>query len=271
MAHHFLPDGTPLWYEERGTGKPLVLLQGLQFSAGYFWARNIDALAATNRVISVDLRGQGLSGKPNRGNTIAENAADLEHILDALGVRDGLLVGVAYGGMVTLEYLQATGGARLRAICLCEMTPRLINADDWAHPTFGDFPVEAGRGYGSAVRADRGVLKDFLYAAFATPPDPDTIAEMQAQMYLTPTTIVADLIDDMVTKDTRDLLPTVSLPTLLIYGRGNNPVMPGEVGRWMAARIPGAKLVELPDAGHSPFWEDAAGFNRALADFAAAH
>lgn len=271
MAYHFLPDGTPLWFEERGTGKPLVLLQGLQFPAGYFWARNMDALAADNRVIALDLRGQGLSGKPNHGHTVSNNAADLEHFLSALGVEDALLAGVAFGGMVILEYLQAIGPNRLRAICLCEMTPRLLNAEGWAHPTFGNFPVEAGEGYGDSVRADRAVLKDFLYAAFATPPDLDTIAEMQARMYLTPTSVVADLIDDMVTKDTRDMLPGLKLPTLLIYGRGNNPVMPGEVGRWMASRISGAELVELPHAGHSPFWEDPAGFNRALADFAAAH
>jgi pimeloyl-ACP methyl ester carboxylesterase len=67
------------------------------------------------------------------------------------------------------------------------------------------------------------------------------------------------------------MLPSIELPTLLLYGRGNNPVMPGEIGRWMASQIKRSELVELPSAGHSPFWEDPEGFNRALADFAAAH
>lgn len=271
MAYHFLSDGTPLWYEERGSGKPLVLLQGLQFPSGHFWQHNIDALAVGNRVVMVDLRGQGLSGKPMSGHTIRQNAADLEELMAALGLKQVLLAGVAFGGLVILDYLQSVGSQRLRAIALCEMTPRLMSAEGWAHPTFGDFPEEAAKGYGDSVRADRAVLDGFLHAAFAEPLDPATMAEMKGQMFLSPTATVADLIDDMVKQDFRETLPAISVPTLLIYGRKNNPVMPGEVGRWMAKRISGAELVELPSGGHSIFWEDPAGFNQALNAFAAAH
>jgi non-heme chloroperoxidase len=271
MAYQPLGDGTPLWFEEKGEGRPLVLLQGLQFPAGHFWQHNIDALAAENRVITLDLRGQGLSGKPNHGHSIAQNATDLHEFLEARGITDALLFGVAFGGLVILDYLGRFGSDRLRAIGLCEMTPRLVSADGWAHPTFGDFPQVAADGYGASVRADRSVLKDFLYAAFAEPPAPDVVAEMQAHMYLTPTDVVATLIDDMVKQDFRAMLPSITLPTLLLYGRGNNPVMPGEVGRWMAERIPSSELVELPGGGHSIFWEDPAAFNAALADFARRH
>ena len=151
------------------------------------------------------------------------------------------------------------------------MTPRLMSADGWAHPTFGDFPEEAAAAYGDTVRADRGVLDGFLHAAFAEPLDPSTMAEMKGQMFLTPTATVADLIDDMVRQDYRDLLPSIALPTLLIYGRKNNPVMPGRVGRWMAERIPNAELAELDGGGHSVFWEDPQAFNSTLGAFAAAH
>lgn len=271
MAYYFLSDGTPLWYEERGTGRPLVLLQGLQFPSGYFWQKNIDALAANNRVIMVDLRGQGLSGKPIGGHTIKQNAADLEELMAALGLEDVLLAGVAFGGLVILDYLQSQGYDRLRALCLCEMTPRLMSAQGWAHPTFGDFPEEAARGYGDSVRADRSVLDGFLHAAFAEPLDPTTMAEMKGQMFLSPTATVADLIDDMVKQDFREMLPGIGFPTLLLYGRKNNPVMPGEVGRWMAGQIPRSELVELDGGGHSVFWEDPAAFDTALNAFAAAH
>ena len=271
MAFHFLSDGTPLWYEERGHGRPLVLLQGLQFPSGYFWQHNIEALAANNRVIMVDLRGQGLSGKPIGGHTIAQNTADLEEFFAALDLHDVLLAGVAFGGLVILDYLQSQGHARLRALCLCEMTPRLMSAPDWSHPTFGDFPEEAAKGYGNSVRADRSVLDGFLHAAFAEPLDPATLAEMKGQMFLSPTAIVADLIDDMVKQDFRDDLPSISLPTLLLYGRKNNPVMPGEVGRWMAERIPQSELIELDGGGHSVFWESPVAFNAALNAFAATH
>lgn len=271
MPHHILPDDVPLWYEERGEGRPIVLLQGLQFPSGYFWQHNIDALAAGHRVVMVDLRGQGLAGKPNHGHTIAQNAADLRHFLEGRGIADAFLFGVAFGGLVALQYYKDFGPERLRALGLCEMTPRLVSAEGWAHPTFGDFPPEAAAGYGDAVRGDRGVLKGFLAAAFAEPLDPAVMAEMQAQMYLSPTDTVATLIDDMVRMDFRNMLTDIALPTQLVYGRGANPVMPGEVGRWMAERIPGAELVELVGGGHSIFWEDSPAFNAAVADFARRH
>ena len=73
----------------------------------------------------------------------------------------------------------------------------------------------------------------------------------------------------MVEPDFRDFLPAIAVPTLLVYGRRNNPVMPGRVGAWMAERIPNAELVELDGGGHSVFWEDPDGFNAAVAEFAA--
>jgi non-heme chloroperoxidase len=269
MPHLFLSDGTPLWYDERGAGKPLVLLQGLQFPAGYFWQKNIDALAAQNRVIMVDLRGQGLSGKPNGDHSVSRNAADLAEFLTALDIRGAMLFGVAFGGIVALKYLQEQDNSRLRAIGLCEMSPRVMSAPGWEHPTFGDFPEEAALNYGNGVRADRAVLDGFLHAAFADPLDPAEMMAMKAQMYLTPTETVAAIIDDMVKPDYRDFLPQIGLPALLIYGRRNNPVMPGPVGAWMAQRIPSAELVELDGGGHSIFWEDPDAFNAALNGFAA--
>jgi non-heme chloroperoxidase len=271
MAYHVLRDGVPLWYEERGSGKPLVLLQGLQFPAGYFWQKNIDALAASNRVIMVDLRGQGLSGKPSGDVSVRKNAADLDEFLTALAIEDAMLLGVAFGGIVALQYLQDFGPRRLRALGLCEMSPRVMSAAGWEHPTFGDFPEEAALGYGNGVRADRSVLDGFMFAAFAEPLDPETLVAMKAQMYLTPTETVAAIIDDMVKPDFRDFLANIPLPTLLIYGRKNNPVMPGRVGAWMAERVPNATLVELDGGGHSVFWEDPAAFNAAVTQFAARH
>jgi len=270
MAYLTLPDGCPLWYSDTGQGPIVVLLQGLQFPAGYFWQHVTPELAKTNRVITLDLRGQGLSGKSISGHSIDENADDLEAALAHLDIKNAALLGVAYGGMVALSYLERHGSKRIKSLILSEMTARLTNAEGWAYPTFGDFPEEAGIGFVAGVRADRtAALGGFFMASFAHTPPPETIAEMTAQTWLTPTETVATLIEDMVRKDYRAQLPTITLPTLLLYGRANNPVMPGEIGRWMQSQIPGSNLVELTNAGHSPFWDDAPAFTRAIADFTA--
>lgn len=269
MPYVTLPDATPIWYSDHGSGPVLVLLQGLQFDSEYFWQRNIAGLAITNRVIAIDPRGQGLSGKPIGGYTIDQCTDDLEAVFAALDLTDICLCGVAFGGLIALRYIERLGSGRLRSLVLSEMTPRLVSADDWPHPTFGDFPLEAAAAYGDQVRADRSVLAGFLQAAFAIPNDAATTGRMLAQTYLTPTSVVANYIDDMVRMDFRALIPTLTLPILALYGRSNNPVMPGEVGRWIAAAAPHGELVELAGAGHSPFWDDAPGFNAAINAFAA--
>ena len=71
--------------------------------------------------------------------------------------------------------------------------------------------------------------------------------------------------------DFRALIPTIQLQLLALYGRNNNAVMPGGVGRWIAEAAPHGELAELPNAGHSPFWDDAPAFNAALTAFAAKH
>lgn len=269
MAYLTLPDATPIWYCDQGSGPALLLLQGLQFDSDYFWQRNIDALAQTNRVIAIDPRGQGLSGKPIGGYTIDQCADDLEAVFTELGLASICLCGVAFGGLIALRYIERFGTGRLRSLVLSEMTPRLVSVDGWAHPTFGGFPPEAAAVYGDQVRADRSILAGFLQAAFAVPNDAATTARMLAQTYLTPTSVVADYIDDMVRMDFRALIPEIALPLLALYGRSNNSVMPGDVGQWIADAAPRGELVTLAGAGHSPFWDDALAFNAALAAFTA--
>jgi pimeloyl-ACP methyl ester carboxylesterase len=64
--------------------------------------------------------------------------------------------------------------------------------------------------------------------------------------------------------DLRPLLPQLDLPTLLINGKQS--VVPYEVGHWLEEHLPNAQRV-LDQAGHGPFWDDPAGFNRAVRDF----
>ena len=269
MAYIELSDGTPLYYREAGDGRPLVLLQALMFPADYFWQKNIAALARTNRVIALDMRGQGQSAKPNFGYTIERLARDLHEVFEQLDLRDVTLAGLALGALVILEYYKTHGRDRLGRLALMDFTPRLVSAPGWEHPTFGDFPTEAADAYADTVRADRTVLKDFLAGSFADMPPADIFFEMAAQCYLTPTEAAAQLIEDMVRQDLRDVVGTITLPTLLIYGGPKNKTLPTAIGPWLQSRIAGCELVVFEESGHCPFWEEPDKFNDVLSRFAA--
>jgi len=265
MTYCQLSDGVPLYYRDEGQGRPVVLLHALSFGADYFWQRNIPELAKSCRVIALDLRGQGLSGKPNHGYTIPRLAKDLDELFTQLDLNDAVLLGCSLGGFVSLQYLQDFGADRVGALVLMEMTPRLPSAPDWEHPTFGEFPIEAARGYGGALRENRNIYNDFFQAAFLAPPEGAELAEMIAQTYLTPTEVAAQLMDQMAEQDWRDKLPAVTVPTSLFYSYPNNNVLPTAVGQWIQQQIPDSELVLFENSSHSPFWEEAEKFNRELA------
>jgi non-heme chloroperoxidase len=269
MPYHWLKDGTPLHYIERGSGTPVVLLNALMYSARYFWRRNLEPLAAGCRVVALDPRGHGESGKPDHGYTVSGLADDLAEFLAARQLDGAVLVGVALSGFVILDLLRRHGAGGIKGIAICEMTPRLVSAPGWDHPTFGNFPPEAAAGFGAGVRQDheRAGLRGFFAAGYASPPDAATLAEIMAETWLMPTGAIADLCDEMVKQDVREQLRTISLPTLLLYGGPKNNLLPTRPGPWVQSQVPGSRYVEFAESGHNPFLEEPEKFNAELLRF----
>ncbi|MBT3992949.1 MAG: alpha/beta hydrolase [Gammaproteobacteria bacterium] len=269
FKHNYLrlDDGVPLFYIDEGQGRPIVLIHNLMFGAEYFWQKNIPELSQNNRVIAVDMRGHGLSGKPNAGYNLKQLASDINEILIKLDLHDVVLGGMAIGALSILQYLSDYENERVSALILSEFTPKLVSAIDWKHPTFGDFPEEAAAGFSDSVRADRDVLNNFVIAGFNQMPNDEILEEMLINTYLTPTEVVAEFVDDMVKNDYRDMLHTITLPTLLLYGGDKNQVFPTAVGDWIQKEIPHSQLVIFNNSGHAPFWEESKKYNRSIIDF----
>ncbi len=268
MSYVTTRDGTPLHYVDSGTGPVLVLLHGLMLSVNGFWTRNLDALSEQCRVIAIDHRSHGLSGKPLGPHSIGQCAEDLHDVLEALDLKDVTLAGVAFGAMVMLEYLRRHSGERLARLAIIEAQVRLTNAPDWEHPTFGDFPEAAAKGFVEACYVSREALSGFLTGAFGTPPTDAEMARMQMEAWQTPTQAAIEYVEDMIAADYRDDLDKIALPTMLFYGRHNNVPIPTELGAWIDSRIANSELKLFADAGHSPFYERPEAFNAALAGFA---
>lgn len=108
---------TELHFERAGTGPPLLMIHGLG-SSGDDWAFQRDAFARVRTLIMPDLRGSGRSAKPPGPYSIAQFAADLWALLDALGIATADLLGFSLGGAVAIEMaLQRPGGVGRLIVC----------------------------------------------------------------------------------------------------------------------------------------------------------
>jgi 3-oxoadipate enol-lactonase len=250
-----LPDRT-LGYDVTGDGPPVVLLHAFPFDRR-FWAPTVARLAPAARVVTPDLRGFGASSPGPDGYGIADLADDVVRLLDALGLPTATVAGLSMGGYVALA-LAARHPGRLA---------RLVLADTKAGP---DTP-EARRGRDEAIAlvraegvapfADRQVPR--LLAPGA---DARVRADVRALMDQPAAGVVNALAALRDRPDRRADLAAIACPTLVVVGAEDALTPPAEA-RALAAAIPGARLVELPGAGHLPNLETPDALAAALADF----
>ena len=84
----------------------------------------------------------------------------------------------------------------------------------------------------------------------------------------TPTPVMMAIYSDYLMRDYTEILPTVSGPSLAVYGNSDNPCFRPKMGRYISEQIPNARLMILEKSGHLPFYEQPEEFNQALAELA---
>ncbi len=152
-----------LYYEDHGSGKPVVLIHGWPLS-GASWEKQVAALLdAGHRVITYDRRGFGRSSQPATGYTYDTFAEDLHKFVTKLDLRDFALVGFSMGGGEVARYLGTYGSERVsKAVFISAVPPFLLKTAD--NPEGVDGSVFEG--IKKAIAADRPAflstfLKDF--------------------------------------------------------------------------------------------------------------
>jgi pimeloyl-ACP methyl ester carboxylesterase len=261
-----LPDGVPLHYEDRGSGPAVVLIHGWTMNST-FWQQNVGALSDCNRVITLDLRGHGLSGKTDYGHTLAQYAGDVHSMLQHLQLRDVCLVGWSMGTSIILSYVQQFGCGLLRSAAFVDQSPRFLDSDGWEFPLLGGYSTVDLAVFAQGMQHARpSVVKPFIAACFAEAPADDVIDAVYAETTKMPTSAAVSVWFDMAYADLRHVLPEVTVPTLLMYG-ARSKVFPGDLDYWLAQRLPQAKVARFDDSGHAPFSEEPDRFNEALGEF----
>jgi pimeloyl-ACP methyl ester carboxylesterase len=257
------PDGAVLRYEERGSGRPLVLLHGVCMSSEFF-REQLGPLSAAHRVIAVDFRGHGRSPACDHGHTVAQYARDVHQLIERLSLDDVVLVGWSMGSIVTWQYLRQFGIHRLAAQVVVSQGPSDLKRADWP---LGMLELGELADLCDAIQEDMAdAFADFAPAMFAEPLDEAARAWVLHEILRCRPTTATSILLSQTLPDARAVLHDLALPTLLVWGR-DEKLMPVAAGEWIRDQVPGSELVIFERSGHCPMLEEPARFNELLAEF----
>ena len=259
-----------LFYEDHGTGKPVVLVHGWPLS-GRSWEKQLPALLdGGHRVITYDRRGFGDSSQPTFGYDYDTFTADLHALMTRLDLRDAALVGFSMGGGEVARYLGTHGSERVRkAAFLGAIPPFLLKTSD--NPAGMDGAVFEGIKKG--IAADRPA---FLAAFFQNFYNVDVLGgkRVSDELVRLSWNVAAgaspkgtlDCVSAWLT-DFRKDLAKIDVPTLVLHGDADRIVPLDASAKRTHEAVKGSKLVVLPDAPHGLTWTHAEEVNRELLAF----
>jgi non-heme chloroperoxidase len=261
-----------LHYEDHGSGRPVVLIHGYPLSGSSWERQERELLAGGYRVITYDRRGFGRSSQPTVGYDYDTFAADLNALLDHLGLDDLVLVGFSMGTGEVTRYLGTYGSARVRkAALLGVIPPFLLKTDDNPEGVDGQVFEEIE----TAIAKDRYVyFKDFFtnfYNVDKLAPERISEAALHASFNVaaesSPHATYA-CVGTWLT-DFRADLPRIDVPILVMHGTEDR-ILPYDA---TAKRLPGLiadmRLVTVEGGPHNIAWTHPEEVNTALLDFLA--
>jgi non-heme chloroperoxidase len=259
-----------LYYEDHGSGTPVVLIHGYPLS-GASWEKQVPVLLdAGHRVITYDRRGFGKSSQPTTGYNYDTFAEDLHKLVTQLGLRDFALVGFSMGGGEVARYLGKYGSKGVnKAVIISGVPPFLLKTPD--NPEGVDGSVFEG--IKKAIVADRyAFFTDFFKNFFNT----DLLLgkrvseqAVQASWNIGAGASAAASLACVPTwhEDFRNDLSRVDVPTLIIHGDADRILPIAASGLRTARLIKGASLLVVKDGPHCITWTHAEQVNGGLLEF----
>lgn len=258
-------DGHKLACLDRGDGRPVVLMHGWSLSSA-IWSLQTDWLASRGfRVVAYDRRGHGDSDRPLDGYDMDTLASDLAAVLDQLDLHDVTLVGHSMGAGEVARYLARNGSRRVsRAILVAPTTPFALKTAE--NPEGLDRAV-----YDKLVAALQADRPAYLAAGapgfFGRNAEPELVEwGMSIALSASPEALVKCLRAFAET-DCRPDMRAFTMPTLVLYGTGDQPNIVRNAER-TAAAIAGSRLEPYEGAPHGLFLTDPQRFNRDVLGFA---
>ena len=210
------------------------------------FATALERLSSFSRLIRFDKRGTGMSDRVGGGPTLETRMDDMRAVMDAVGSRRAAFFGLSEGAAMSLLFA-ATYPERTAALVLRSAFPRRMWASDYpwgrteeeyAREVEGALQLFGPRDHAKEELRTLGRFDDAEVNAFldivrfgSSPGALEALHRMNKEI------------------DIRHVLPAVRVPTLILHG-SEDTILPLEVSRYLASRIPSARVVEIPGAGH---------------------
>jgi pimeloyl-ACP methyl ester carboxylesterase len=236
------PDAS-IHYTEQGAGTCLLFAHSYLCS-GLMWAAQTEALSSSYRTVNVDLRGHGESSAAGPGLSLFDLVHDHVAVLDELGIERAVWVGLSIGGMIALR-------AALRAP---ERVSALVLADTSAASEPGVRRLRY-RAMGAGARlVGLGPFMGQVMALMLGPSThrdrPDLVAEWRARIVAAHLPSILNLTGALFARESLlDRLGEILVPTLVLVGEEDEAQPPAR-SRELAAGLPNAELIVVPEAGH---------------------
>lgn len=251
-----LRDGAGMAYAELGTGHPVLLVHGWAAN-GSFFSDLAQRLSTQHRVLTPTLRGHPGSQPGSLPLTIETLAGDLVELADALGVKSLTALGWSMGAMA-LWAAAPRLGARLDAMIVEDMGPRLVNDASWVEGICGGYGEADIAATVAEIRSDwPAYVARFAPRMFA-PGARDRNAQLidwaTREMAAADGAAMAAFWQSMASQDFRHLLARIAAPMLVIRGQ-ESQVYPDGATAHIACVAPNAKRLVIPGAGHVPHLE----------------
>jgi pimeloyl-ACP methyl ester carboxylesterase len=250
MAQALL-NGIKIRYDVRGDGPPVLLSHGYS-ATGRMWDGQLEAFSDRHRVIAWDMRGHGETESPGDPALYSAEAtvADMKALLSHLGVARGVIGGLSLGGYVSLMFA-LSHPEMVRALVICDSGPGYRNAEAreaWNRRAHERAAELEARGLDALGARSREMRESMRYHASAQ----GLAHAARGMLAQTGSRVI-------------DSLPSIRVPTLVIVGDRDEPFL--APCRYIASKIPGARLEVIAGAGHSSNLDQPEAFNAVLSDF----
>jgi 3-oxoadipate enol-lactonase len=267
VSHLELKDGAKIYYEVHGEGEPVIFLHGIMMNT-QSWSGFIPELSKRFKLILLDFRDQGQSSRMKDQYDQNIHVGDVISLLDALNISKIHMMGLSYGGQVTLR-LALQHQKRIKSLCLFN-TPNLITRH----------LLEIGKAWETAAELNDGarffqLAVPFIYSEPFYETHLDFLMERQKMFK---SVLTQDWFEGFIRlcrsvkgySISREELKTIKVPTLLV-GADLDIVVSQRSMNDIHENIPNCEFMMIPRAGHGAFLERMNEFLTILIGFVTKH